>query len=101
GAAALMLPLVPFDIGGVAGLVRLFQRDADRYSVLTANAFNLWALVGATPLAQIIGGSGGSWTPDSLTIGGTAAFILGASAPAAVGLFVAGGLLFRDGRVPI
>ena len=101
GAAALVLPLVPFDIGGVAGLLRLFQTDADRYSVLTANAFNIWALVGATPLAQIIGGSGGSWTADSLAIGGTTAFIVGASALAAVGLVVAGGLLVRDGRVPI
>ena len=100
GAAALVLPLVPFDIGGVAGLLRLFQTDADRYSVLTANAFNIWALVGGTPLAQIIGGSG-SWTADSLAIGGTTAFIVGASALAAVGLVVAGGLLVRDGRVPI
>ncbi|TMF63115.1 MAG: hypothetical protein E6I14_06270 [Chloroflexi bacterium] len=101
GAAALMLPLVPFDIGGVAGLLRLFHSDADRYSVLTADAFNIWALVGATPLAQIIGGSGGSWTADSLAVGGTTAFILGASALAAVGLVVAGGLLLRDGRMPI
>jgi len=85
----------------VAGLLRLFQTDADRYSVLTANAFNIWALVGGTPLAQIIGGSGGSWTADSLAIGGTTAFIVGASALAAVGLVVAGGLLVRDGRVPI
>jgi len=89
GAATLALPLVPFDIGGVAGLLRLFQSDADRYSVLTANAFNIWALVGSTPLAQIIGGSGGSWTPDSLAVGGTTAFILGASALAGVGLVVA------------
>src|SRR5439155_11305074 len=99
--AALVVPLVPFDIGGVAGLLRLFQSDADRYSVLTANAFNIWALVGSTPLAQIIGGSGGSWTPDSLTVAGTTAFILGASALVAAGLIVAGGLLLRDGRVPI
>ena len=101
GAAALVLPLVPFDIGGVTGLARLFQSDADRYSVLTANAFNLWALVGPTPLAQIFA-SGGSWTPDSLVVaGGMTALTLGAIALVAVGLFVAGGLLFRDGRVPI
>src|SRR5438105_13464552 len=61
GAAALMLPLVPFDIGGVAGLLRLFQSDADRYSVLTANAFHLWGLGGSTPVAQILGGAGGAW----------------------------------------
>jgi hypothetical protein len=95
------LPLIPFDIGGVAGLLRLFQSDADRYSVLTANAFNIWSLFGATPLAQVIGGSGGSWIPDSLAIGGTSAFVLGATGLAAVGLLVAGGLLIRDGRVPI
>jgi hypothetical protein len=102
GAAALMLPLIPFDIGGVGGLIRLFQNDADRYSVLTANAFNLWALVGPTPLAQIIGGSGGSWTPDTLVVaGGLSAVTLGAIALVAVGLVVAGGLMIRDGRVPI
>jgi dolichyl-phosphate-mannose-protein mannosyltransferase len=101
GAAALVLPLVPFDIGGVTGLLRLFQSDADRYSVLTANAFNLWSLVGATPLAQIFA-SGGSWTPDSLVVAsGITAFLLGASALAVIGLVVAGGLLIRDGRVPI
>lgn len=102
GAAALVLPLVPFDIGGVAGLLRLFQSDADRYSVLTANAFNLWALVGATPLAQIFGGSGGTWTADSLVVaGGMTAVSLGATLLMAIGLVVAGGLLLRDGRVPI
>jgi hypothetical protein len=101
GAAALVLPLLPFDIGGVPGLVRLFQNDADRYSVLTANAFNVWALVGSTPLAQIFG-SGGSWTPDSVVVaGGLTAVMLGGIALVAIGLVVAGGLLIRDGRLPI
>jgi hypothetical protein len=96
-----VLPLVPFDIGGVAGLLRLFQSDADQYSVLTANAFNLWALVGSTPLAQIFAG-GGAWTPDSLAVaGGVTAFVLGTAALVVIGLVVAGGLLIRDGRVPI
>ncbi|HKC92105.1 MAG TPA: hypothetical protein VKE23_12355, partial [Candidatus Limnocylindria bacterium] len=102
GTAALVLPLMPFDIGGVAGLLRLFQSDADRYSVLTANAFNIWSLVGPTPLAQIFGGSGGSWTADSLIVaGGIGAVTLGAIALVAIGLAVAGGLLVRDGRIPI
>lgn len=101
GGAALVLPLLPFDIGGIAGLLRLFQSDADRYSVLTANAFNIWALVGSTPLAQIFG-SGGAWTPDSLVVaGGMTAVALGATVLVAIGLVVAGGLLIRDGRVPI
>jgi Gpi18-like mannosyltransferase len=116
GAAALVLPLLPFDIARyapasfadipviaqLAGLAGLFISDGNRYSVLTANAFNLWALVGATPLAAVIGGSGGSWTADSLVVtGGTSAFTLGAIALALVGVLVAGGLLLRDGRVPI
>ncbi|TMC78881.1 MAG: DUF2029 domain-containing protein [Chloroflexi bacterium] len=101
GTTALVLPLLPFDIGGVAGLLRLFQSDAGRYSVLTANAFNLWALVGSTPLARILR-TGGSWTPDSLTVaGGMSAVALGATLLVAIGLVVAGGLLIRDGRVPI
>jgi hypothetical protein len=102
GSAALVLPLIPFDIGGVAGLLRLVQGDAERYSVLTANAFNMWALVGATPLAQVFAGGGGSWTPDSIVVaGGMTAVATGATALVAIGLVVAGGLLLRDGRIPI
>src|SRR5207237_10536 len=80
----------------ITSLVLLIERQSE-----AAIALAVLALLGATPLAQIIGGSGGSWTADSLAVGGTTAFILGASALAAVGLVVAGGLLVRDGRMPI
>jgi hypothetical protein len=89
-------------ISQVAGLVGLFVRVGGEFSVLTANAYNAWALVGSTPLASAIGSSGGSWTPDSLVvIGGLPAVAVGAGLLAVIGLVVSGGLLVRDGRLPI
>ena len=117
-AAALagILPLLPFDIdrwapspltevpviSHIAGLVGLFVSVGGQFSVLTANAFNAWALVGPTPLASSIGGSGGAWTADSLVLtGGLPAVTIGALLLGLVGLLVAGGLLIRDSRLAI
>jgi hypothetical protein len=72
------------------------------FSVLTANAYNAWALVGSTPLASVIGAGGGSWTADStVVLGGLSAVTIGAGLLASIGLLVSGGLLVRDGRLPI
>jgi hypothetical protein len=115
-AIALTVPLIPFDIGryapasladlpaigNVAGLIGLFVSDGGQFSILTANAFNAWALVGDNPLASIIGGSGGSWTADSIVvIGGLRAVTLGAILLVSLGLIVAGGLLTRADRLAI
>ena len=117
-AAALagILPLIPFDIGRyapasladvpvisqVAGLIGLVVADGGQFSYLTANAYNAWALVGGHSLASIIGGSGGSWTPDSLlVVGSLQAVTLGALLLAGAGLFVAIGLLVRADRLAI
>jgi hypothetical protein len=115
GALAGIVLLLPFDIetlapaslvnvpviGQVAGLVSLFGSAAGQFDVLTANAFNGWALVGPNPLSSIAG-SGGTWTPDSLAVvGGITAAQLGAAALVLVGLLVAGGLLLREGRLSI
>lgn len=115
-ALAAIVPLIPFDIsrfapasladvpviGQVAGLIGLFVSDGGQFSVLTANAYNAWAVVGDHPLASIIGGSGGSWTPDSLlVIGGLHAVTLGAIMLAGLGLVVAGGLVLRADRLAI
>jgi len=112
----LVLPLLPFDIaalgpasladvpviGHVAGLVGLFVSDGGQYGVLTANAYNAWALVGGASLASVIGGSGGSWIADSLTVvAGLSAVTVGAALLALTGLLVAGGLLIRDDRLAI
>jgi hypothetical protein len=109
-------PLIPFDIGqwapasladvpvvgNVAGLVSLFVSVGGQFSVLTANAYNAWALVGPSPLAGAIGASGTGWTPDSLiVVGGLSAATVGAVLLAGVGLVVAGGLLARDDRLSI
>ena len=115
-ALALLLPILPFDIGilgpaslaGVpvlgqlGGLGGLLVSDGAQYGVLTANAFNLWALLGPDPLARAIGASNGAWTPDSTAIlFGLPAVTLGTAALCLVGLLVAGGLLLRDDRTAI
>jgi hypothetical protein len=98
--AAPSLATVPV-IGHVAGLIGLFVSVGGQFSVLTANAYNVWALAGPDPLATVIG-SGGSWTTDSLIVfGGLSAVTIGGGLLAALGLLVVGGLLIRDGRLPI
>ena len=106
------LVLAPFDIGrfaspalaGVpvlgsfAGLVGLIQSASAQYSVLTANAYNAWALVGPQPLVAAVG----QWTADSLpVVGAVPASTVGTVLLVAVALLVAAGLLRRDGVVPI
>jgi len=115
-AGAAIVLLLPFDIttyapasladapvvGHLAGLVGLFLSVGGQFSVLSANAYNGWALVGPEPLASIIGSGGGSWTADAVTVvGAVPAVSIGTALLAAVGLLVATGLLFRDGRLPI
>jgi len=116
GALVGIVLLLPFDIqslapaslssvpviGQVAGLVSLFGSAAGQFDVLTANAFNGWALVGPDPLSSIAAAGGGTWTPDSLVVvAGVTAVQLGGAFLVLVGLLVAGGLLLRDGRLPI
>jgi hypothetical protein len=112
GAVVGIVPILPFDIqtfaspdlkgnlivGHVAGLAGLFSSVSGQFSVLTANAFNAWSLVGSTPLAAGAR-SGGSWTTDSLPlVFGLSAFQLGTGLLVLVGLIVATGLLVRDDR---
>ena len=113
---ALILPIVPFDIarfgpaaladvpvlGQLGGLAGLYASAGGEFAVLTANAYNAWALVGANPLAAAIGTQGGSWTPDSLVVlGGVPAVMVASGLLILVGLMVAGGLLLRDDRLAI
>jgi len=115
-AAAAVVVLVPFDVerfapaplagvpavGDVAGLIGLVRSTADQFSVLTANAYNLWALVGPRPLVDGFSAAASSWTPDSVAVlGGEPAAVVGAALLAAVALAVAGGLLVRDGTLAI
>jgi len=116
GAIVGIVPLLPFDIqtfaspdlqgdlvvGHVAGLVGLFGSVTDQFSVLTANAFNAWSLVGPTPLTTVASSGSGAWTLDSMTVlWGLSAMQLGAALLGIVGLTVAGGLLLRDDRTAI
>ncbi len=113
---AMILPLLPFDIirlapsnlsnvpviGHVAGLVSLVLSLGGQFSVLTVNAYNAWALVGPAPLAGIMGGTGGSWTPDSLVVfAGIPAWLFSALLLGAAAVVVTIGLLRRDGWMPI
>jgi hypothetical protein len=115
-AVALILPLLPFDIarlapavlsdtpvvGHVAGLIGLVASAGNEFSVLTANAYNAWALAGPSPLATVIGSGVGSWTPDSITVlGGIPAFALAAILLGGTALLVGAGLLIRDDRLAI
>jgi dolichyl-phosphate-mannose-protein mannosyltransferase len=85
-------------VGSFAGLAGLIQSASGQYSVLTANAYNFWALVGAQPLVASVG----SWTPDSLPVlGGVPAATVGTVLLVAAALLVAAGLLRRDGVLPI
>jgi Gpi18-like mannosyltransferase len=116
GAATLVLALLPSDIdryaapgvaavpviGSLAGLGGLVQANAERYHVLTANAYNLWALVGPEPLASVIGRGGGAWIRDDIAVsGGVRAVTLGAVLFAVLAGVVVIGLLVRDGTLPI
>ncbi len=114
-AIAALVVILPFDlgrfapaglsgtpvVGQAAGLAGLFESLSGEFSVLSANAFNGWALVGNPPLAAIAAGSG-SWISDSLPVlGGLSAVQLGAVLLVGAGLLVAGGLLVRDDRISI
>ncbi|MBM4420930.1 MAG: hypothetical protein FJ034_04995 [Chloroflexi bacterium] len=116
GSAALVIPLLPFDItrfaspalqgipvaGHVSGLGGLFLQLGDRYPVLSANAYNLWALVGPRPLAGAMTGGPNAWTPDSLALfDAVPAVQVGALLLVTAGLVVAVGLLFRNDRYAI
>jgi hypothetical protein len=115
GIAALVV-ILPFDlatfapasladvpvIAQAAGLIGLFGRLGSEFSVLTANAYNPWALVGDPSLASIAATGSGSWTADSLqVVAGLPAVVVGGALLAGIGLVVAVGLLARDGLVPI
>jgi hypothetical protein len=109
-----VVPLLPFDIesfaspdlrgnlllGHVAGLAGLFGSVANQYSVLTANAYNAWALVGPNPLTSVASSGSGTWTLDSMSLlWGLSAAQVGTALLVAVGLTVAIGLLLRDDRL--
>jgi hypothetical protein len=118
-AAAIVgiLVIVPFDlwrfapgsladvpvIGQAAGLVGLMQSTAEQFSVLTANAFNAWALVGPQSLANAATAGGSvQWTDDgTIVVAGLSAVTIGAGLFAAAALLVALGLLRRDGPFAI
>jgi hypothetical protein len=109
--AVLLVVVIPFDletrapaafagipvVGDIAGLASLVATTAGSYDVLTANAYNPWALVGPTPLVTAIGGDY-IWTYDTLSIFGLPASLVGTLAFLAVSLAVAVLLWRRQDR---
>jgi hypothetical protein len=89
-------------IDQVAGLAGLYGRLGNEFSVLTANAYNPWALIGDPSLASVAASGSGNWIADSLPVwGGMTAVVLGGGLLAGIGLVVAAGLLVRDNLVTI
>jgi 4-amino-4-deoxy-L-arabinose transferase-like glycosyltransferase len=112
GGAAFVLLLLPFDlqllapaglvgvpvVGNVAGFMSVIGSLADFYHVLTANAFNAWALVGPVPLFSELSRTF-IWTFDTLpVIGSIQAVTVGAALLLIVTASVAVVLLLRDDR---
>lgn len=50
----------------LACLLGLFGRLGNEFSMLSANAFKPWALVGDPSLATVVGAGSGTWLPDSM-----------------------------------
>ena len=117
GAAGIvaLVVMLPFDLqvfaGGrwrdvpvadkFAGLVGLIRSVSGQYPVLTANAYNVWALIGQDPLARTIGTGRQSWIDDSVQVLGIQASTIGTAALAAASLLAIVGLLRRDDRTTI
>jgi hypothetical protein len=110
-----VLALLPFDmwvyapadlagipvVGYIAGFVQQTLQAAGMFPVLTANAFNAWALVGPIPLFSELSRTF-IWPFDSLPVfGSISAATLGAVLLGTVVILVAVALLVRDDRTSI
>ena len=95
--AVLLVATLPFDLehfsrgrfrdiavlGDMTGLWELYRSVGQTFDVLSANAYNGWALVGHHPLVESPAGGRAAWTSDSLAItmpllGTHSAFSIGA-----------------------
>jgi hypothetical protein len=115
GLAVGLALVLPFDYEKLAGartagipvvgdLVGLFNQSVSTgqlFPVLTANAYNIWALVGDPSLAQSIGTGTSVWSPDTTTVFGIAAGVIGTVAFGVVVLAVVVGLVIRHDRVGV
>ncbi|MFM2024233.1 MAG: hypothetical protein RLZZ56_246 [Actinomycetota bacterium] len=64
-------------LGDIFGVVGQYVYNANYFHVLTANAFNLWALGGRIPLAHIIPDDDAIWIGDKYQIFGIPAQFIG------------------------
>ena len=115
GVVTFVVLILPFDLqtlanpgvagtpvlGQVAGFMALVSNAAARYNVLTVNAYNAWAVVGPTPLSQIMSGNVLFWTYDTQSVLGVQASTIGAVLFAAIALMVVTALAWRNDRTAI
>jgi hypothetical protein len=115
GIVAFIVLILPFDLqvwassdwastpvlGQAAGFAVLVQNAAGYYNVLTANAFNAWAVAGPTPLSQVLSTGDLQWTWDTRGIFGAQASTLGMALFAAIALLVMASVAWRNDRTAI
>lgn len=75
-------------LGDMLGLVYQYFMTAGMFPVLTANAFNIWALAGKVPLASQIQDDRVIWITDNYQILGLPAGIIGGALFLAVAVFI-------------
>jgi len=75
-------------LGDLLGLAGQYFSTADLFPVLTANAYNIWALAGKIPMAEQFQEGRVYWLPDSYEVFGIPAGILGAAMFIAVAILI-------------
>lgn len=81
------LAKIPF-IGDLVGLIYQYFMTAGMFPVLTANAFNIWALVGKVPLSQQIQDDRVIWITDNYQVLGLPAGLIGGALFLAVAAYI-------------
>ncbi len=83
-------------VGDIAGFVAQSTGSAGLYPVLSANAFNIWAVIGSPSLAATMGSGTSTWLQDSMTVAGVSANVIGSAGLLVVLVAVLAGLIVRS-----
>jgi Gpi18-like mannosyltransferase len=75
-------------LGDAVGLIYQYFMTAGMFPVLTANAFNIWALVGKVPLAEQMQDDRAIWITDNYQVFGLPAGLIGGALFLAVAAFI-------------
>ncbi len=94
-------------LGDLAGFYAQSVSTGKLFPVLTANAYNVWALVGNPPLASTIGTGRSVWLLDASPLGGVGGVsglsysVIGLAALLVAAILVVVGLIIRRDRLAI